>query len=291
MKAILLAGGTGSRLFPVTLGVSKQLLPIYNKPMIYYTLSAQLLAGIRDILIISTPEDIGAYKRLLGDGNQWGIQLSYTIQQQPRGLAEAFLLGEDFIGQDAVCLVLGDNVFYGDGFQALLKSAIERTQSTQTATVFGYSVKNPQRYGVIEFDEEGKALSIEEKPLHPKSDKAVVGLYFYPNSVLEIAKNVTPSARGELEITSVNQAYLEAKNLYVEPLGRGFAWLDTGTHESLLAAGQFIETIEKRQGLKVGCLEEIAFEKGFITKAQLLTQAHKLQNTTYGDYLLKRYAK
>ena len=291
MKAILLAGGTGSRLFPVTLGVSKQLLPIYDKPMIYYPLSTLLLAGIRDILIISTPEDIGAYKRLLGDGNQWGIQLSYTMQQQPRGLAEAFLLGEDFIGQDAVCLVLGDNVFYGDGFQALLKSAIERTQSTQTATVFGYSVKNPQRYGVIEFDEAGKALSIEEKPLEPKSDKAVVGLYFYPNSVLEIAKNVTPSARGELEITSVNQAYLEAKNLYVEPLGRGFAWLDTGTHESLLAAGQFIETIEKRQGLKVGCLEEIAFEKGFITKAQLLTQAHKLQNTTYGDYLLKRYSK
>jgi len=291
MKAILLAGGTGSRLFPVTLGVSKQLLPIYDKPMIYYPLSTLLLAGIRDILIISTPEDIYTYKRLLGDGNQWGIQLSYTIQQQPRGLAEAFLLGEDFIGQDAVCLVLGDNVFYGDGFQALLKSAIERTQSTQTATVFGYSVKNPQRYGVIEFDEAGKALSIEEKPLEPKSDKAVVGLYFYPNSVLEIAKNVTPSARGELEITSVNQAYLEAKNLYVEPLGRGFAWLDTGTHESLLAAGQFIETIEKRQGLKVGCLEEIAFEKGFITKAQLLTQAHKLQNTTYGDYLLERYAK
>ena len=291
MKAILLAGGTGSRLFPVTLGVSKQLLPIYDKPMIYYPLSTLLLAGIRDILIISTPEDIYTYKRLLGDGNQWGIQLSYTIQQQPRGLAEAFLLGEDFIGQDAVCLVLGDNVFYGDGFQALLKSAIERTQSTQTATVFGYSVKNPQRYGVIEFDEQGKALSIEEKPLHPKSDKAVVGLYFYPNSVLEIAKNVKPSARGELEITSVNQAYLEAKNLYVEPLGRGFAWLDTGTHESLLAAGQFIETIEKRQGLKVGCLEEIAFEKGFITKAQLLTQAHKLQNTTYGDYLLERYAK
>ena len=291
MKAILLAGGTGSRLFPVTLGVSKQLLPIYDKPMIYYPLSTLLLAGIRDILIISTPEDIGAYKRLLGDGNQWGIQLSYTIQQQPRGLAEAFLLGEDFIGQDAVCLVLGDNVFYGDGFQALLKSAIERTQTTQTATVFGYSVKNPQRYGVIEFDEAGKALSIEEKPLEPKSDKAVVGLYFYPNSVLEIAKNVKPSARGELEITSVNQAYLEAKNLYVEPLGRGFAWLDTGTHESLLAAGQFIETIEKRQGLKVGCLEEIAFEKGFITKAQLLTQAHKLQNTTYGDYLLERFAK
>ena len=259
--------------------------------MIYYPLSTLLLAGIRDILIISTPEDIGAYKRLLGDGNQWGIQLSYTIQQQPRGLAEAFLLGEDFIGQDAVCLVLGDNVFYGDGFQALLKSAIERTQSTQTATVFSYSVKNPQRYGVIEFDEQCKALSIEEKPLEPKSDKAVVGLYFYPNSVLEIAKNVTPSARGELEITSVNQAYLEAKNLYVEPLSRGFAWLDTGTHESLLAAGQFIETIEKRQGLKVGCLEEIAFEKGFITKAQLLTQAHKLQNTTYGDYLLERYTK
>lgn len=291
MKAILLAGGTGSRLFPVTLGVSKQLLPIYDKPMIYYPLSTLLLADIREILIISTPDDIGAYERLLGDGSQWGIKLEYKIQEQPRGLAEAFLLGEDFIGDDPVCLILGDNIFYGDGLQTLLKKAKKRTESSHLATVFGYSVKNPQRYGVIEFDENGKALSIEEKPVQPKSNKAVVGLYFYPNSVLEIAKKVTPSARGELEITSVNQAYLEAENLYVETLSRGFAWLDTGTHESLLAAGQFIETIEKRQGLKVGCLEEIAFEKGFITKAQLFAQAEKLQNTSYGDYLVERYAK
>ena len=292
MKAILLAGGTGSRLFPVTLGVSKQLLPVYDKPMIYYPLSTLLLAGIQEILIISTPEDIDAYKRLLGNGSQWGVQLSYAIQQQARGLAEAFIVGEEFIGEDAICLILGDNIFYGDdGFQALLSSAIERTESTDQATVFGYCVKNPQRYGVIEFDSTGKALSIEEKPQHPKSNKAVVGLYFYPNSVLEIAKNVKPSARGELEITSINQAFLEGDKLHVESLGRGFAWLDTGTHESLLAAGQFIETIENRQGLKVGCLEETAFEKGFITKAQLLTQAHKLQNTTYGDYLLERFAK
>lgn len=290
MKAILLAGGTGSRLFPVTFGVSKQLLPIYDKPMIYYPLSTLLLADIREILIISTPEDIGAYERLLGDGSQWGIKLEYKIQEQPRGLAEAFLLGEDFIGDDPVCLILGDNIFYGDGLQTLLKKANKRTESSHLATVFGYSVKNPQRYGVIEFDAQGKALSIEEKPTQPKSNKAVVGLYFYPNSVLEIAKKITPSARGELEITSVNQAYLEAENLHVETLGRGFAWLDTGTHESLLAAGQFIETIEKRQGLKVGCLEEIAFEKGFITKAQLIAQAEKLQNTSYGDYLVERYA-
>lgn len=289
MKAILLAGGTGSRLFPVTLGVSKQLLPIYDKPMIYYPLSTLLLADIREILIISTPDDIGAYERLLGDGSQWGIKLEYKIQEQPRGLAEAFLLGEDFIGDDPVCLILGDNIFYGDGLQTLLKKAKKRTESSHLATVFGYSVKNSQRYGVIEFDENGKALSIEEKPVQPKSNKAVVGLYFYPNSVLEIAKKITPSARGELEITSVNQAYLEAENLYVETLSRGFAWLDTGTHESLLAAGQFIETIEKRQGLKVGCLEEIAFEKGFITKAQLIAQAEKLQNTSYGDYLVERY--
>ena len=290
MKAILLAGGTGSRLFPVTFGVSKQLLPIYDKPMIYYPLSTLLLADIREILIISTPEDIGAYERLLGDGSQWGIKLEYKIQEQPRGLAEAFLLGEDFIGDDPVCLILGDNIFYGDGLQTLLKKAKKRTESSHLATVFGYSVKNPQRYGVIEFDAQGKALSIEEKPTQPKSNKAVVGLYFYPNSVLEIAKKITPSARGELEITSVNQAYLEAENLHVETLGRGFAWLDTGTHESLLAAGQFIETIEKRQGLKVGCLEEIAFEKGFITKVQLIAQAEKLQNTSYGDYLMERYA-
>lgn len=290
MKAILLAGGTGSRLFPVTLGVSKQLLPVYDKPMIYYPLSTLLLAGIREILIISTPDDIGAYERLLGDGSQWGIKLEYKIQEQPRGLAEAFLLGEDFIGDDPVCLILGDNIFYGDGLQTLLKKAKKRTESSHLATVFGYTVKDPQRYGVIEFDAQGKALSIEEKPTQPKSNKAVVGLYFYPNSVLEIANKVTPSARGELEITSVNQAYLEAENLHVESLGRGFAWLDTGTHESLLAAGQFIETIETRQGLKVGCLEEIAYEKGYISKEQLQTQAQSLKGTSYGDYLLERYS-
>ncbi|MDC0386127.1 glucose-1-phosphate thymidylyltransferase RfbA [Flavobacteriaceae bacterium] len=290
MKAILLAGGTGSRLFPVTLGVSKQLLPIYDKPMIYYPLSTLLLAGIREILIISTPDDIGAYERLLGDGSQWGIKLEYKIQEQPRGLAEAFLLGDDFIGDDPVCLILGDNIFYGDGLQTLLKKAKKRTESSHLATVFGYTVKDPQRYGVIEFDAQGKALSIEEKPQSPKSNKAVVGLYFYPNSVLEIANKVTPSTRGELEITSVNQAYLEAENLHVEYLGRGFAWLDTGTHESLLAAGQFIQTIETRQGLKVGCLEEIAFEKGYISKEQLQTQAQSLKGTSYGDYLLERYS-
>jgi len=290
MKALLLAGGTGSRLFPVTLGVSKQLLPVYDKPMIYYPLSTLLLAGIREILIISTPDDIGAYERLLGDGSQWGIKLEYKIQEQPRGLAEAFLLGEDFIGDEPVCLILGDNIFYGDGLQTLLKKAKKRTESSHLATVFGYTVKDPQRYGVIEFDAQGKALSIEEKPTQPKSNKAVVGLYFYPNSVLEIANKVTPSARGELEITSVNQAYLEAENLHVESLGRGFAWLDTGTHESLLAAGQFIETIETRQGLKVGCLEEIAYEKGYISKEQLQTQAQSLKGTSYGDYLLERYS-
>ena len=291
MKAIILAGGTGSRLFPVTLGVSKQLLPVYDKPMIYYPLSTLLLAGIKEVLLISTPEDMPAYQRLLGSGEQWGISLSYKIQKQPNGLAEAFILGEVFIGKDPVCLILGDNIFYGDGFQKTLSSAKEKTESSNLATVFGYTVKNPQRYGVIEFDKQGKALSIEEKPCNPKSDQAVVGLYFYPNAVVQIAKEVSPSARGELEITSVNQAFLNAGNLHVEPLGRGFAWLDTGTHESLLTAGQFIETIEKRQGLKVGCLEEIAYEKGFISLEQLRAQAQKLQNTTYGNYLLERFGK
>ena len=291
MKAIVLAGGTGSRLFPVTLGVSKQLLPVYDKPMIYYPLSTLLLAGMKEVLLISTPEDIGCYKRLLGDGSQWGIKISYAIQEKPNGLAEAFLLGEKFIGNDPVCLVLGDNIFYGEGIEILLNKARKRALSSSQATVFGYTVKNPQRYGVIEFDSEGKALSIEEKPKEPKSDKAVVGLYFYPNSVVEIAKKVTPSPRGEVEITSVNQAFLNAGVLHVEQLGRGFAWLDTGTHESLIAAGQFIQTIEKRQGLKVGCLEEIAYEKGLISKKELLKQAQKLQNTTYGDYLSERYSQ
>ncbi len=291
MKAIVLAGGTGSRLFPVTLGVSKQLLPVYDKPMIYYPLSTLLLAGMKEVLLISTPEDIGCYKRLLGDGSQWGIKISYAIQEKPNGLAEAFLLGEKFIGNDPVCLVLGDNIFYGEGLEILLNNARKRAVSSSQATVFGYTVKNPQRYGVIEFDSEGKALSIEEKPKEPKSDKAVVGLYFYPNSVVEIAKKVTPSPRGEVEITSVNQTFLNAGVLHVEQLGRGFAWLDTGTHESLIAAGQFIQTIEKRQGLKVGCLEEIAYENGLITKKELLKQAQKLQNTTYGDYLSEHYSQ
>tara|TARA_E500000178_G_scaffold161800_1_gene161387 strand:+ start:150 stop:1025 length:876 start_codon:yes stop_codon:yes gene_type:complete len=291
MKAIVLAGGTGSRLFPVTLGVSKQLLPVYDKPMIYYQLSTLLLAGMKEVLLISTPEDIGCYKRLLGDGSQWGIKISYAIQEKPNGLAEAFLLGEKFIGNDPVCLVLGDNIFYGEGLEILLNNARKRAVSSSQATVFGYTVKNPQRYGVIEFDSEGKALSIEEKPKEPKSDKAVVGLYFYPNSVVEIAKKVTPSPRGEVEITSVNQAFLNAGVLHVEQLGRGFAWLDTGTHESLIAAGQFIQTIEKRQGLKVGCLEEIAYENGLISKKELLKQAQKLQNTIYGDYLSERYSQ
>ena len=291
MKAIVLAGGTGSRLFPVTLGVSKQLLPVYDKPMIYYPLSTLLLAGMKEVLLISTPEDIGCYKRLLGDGSQWGIKISYAIQEKPNGLAEAFLLGEKFIGNDPVCLVLGDNIFYGEGLEILLNNARKRAVSSSQATVFGYTVKNPQRYGVIEFDSEGKALSIEEKPKEPKSDKAVVGLYFYPNSVVEIAKKVTPSPRGEVEITSVNQTFLNAGVLHVEQLGRGFAWLDTGTHESLIAAGQFIQTIEKRQDLKVGCLEEIAYENGLISKKELLKQAQKLQNTIYGDYLSEHYSQ
>lgn len=291
MKGILLAGGTGSRLFPVTRGVSKQLLPVYDKPMVYYPLSVLLLAGIREVLLISTPEDLVNYERLLGDGSRYGISIQYQAQPQPRGLAEAFLLGEDFIGEDPVCLILGDNIFYGLDFSSQLESVMDRTHKGMLATIFGYTVTDPQRYGVIEFDKQGKALSIEEKPTHPKSNQAVVGLYFYPNSVIEIAKQITPSSRGELEITAVNQHFLEQGILKVEPLGLGFAWLDTGTHESLLEAGQFIETIEKRQGVKVGCLEEVAFEKGFITKAQLLESANQMQGTSYGSYLLNRYGK
>ena len=289
MKAILLAGGTGSRLFPVTMGVSKQLLPVYDKPMVYYPLSVLMEADIREVLIISTPEDIGQYKRLLGDGSQWGISLLYKAQQKPNGLAEAFLLGEEFIGEEAVCLVLGDNIFYGVDFSQKLEAVKQRTSLGLKATIFGYTVNDPQRYGVIEYDDQGNAISIEEKPQVPKSNEAVIGLYFYPNSVIEIAKQVKPSARGELEITAVNQTYLEQGNLQVEILGSGFAWLDTGTHESLLEAGQFIHTIEKRQGLKVGCLEEIAFEKGFITKEQLLEDAEKMKQTEYGGYLMKKY--
>ena len=289
MKALLLAGGTGSRLFPVTLGVSKQLLPVYDKPMVYYPLSVLMLAGIREILLISTPEDIKQYERLLGDGSQWGITILYKIQPEPKGLAEAFLLGEEFIGQDSVCLILGDNIFYGLDFSSQLEAVVERTHMGAQATIFGYSVKDPQRYGVIEFDETGKAISISEKPETPKSDQAVVGLYFYPNEVVAIAKTIQPSARGELEIASVNQHFLKEGKLQVETLDRGFAWLDTGTHESLLEAGQFIETIEKRQGLKIGCLEEVAYEKGYITKAQLLENAQNLQGSSYGDYLISRY--
>ena len=290
MKAILLAGGNGSRLFPVTKAVSKQLLPVYDKPMVYYPLSVLLLAGIQDILIIITPRDISQYQTLLGDGSQWGVSLQYKVQDQPNGLAEAFILGEEFIGNDPVCLILGDNIFYSDGFSSLLKTVVERTTSSQKATIFGYTVNDPQRYGVIEYDHDGNAISIEEKPEHPKSNQAVVGLYFYPNTVVEIAKKITPSARGELEITAVNQYFLDKRGLQVELLGRGFAWLDTGTHESLLKAGQFIHTVEKRQGLKVGCLEEIAYENGFISKDQLLESAEKLKQTEYGAYLIKRYS-
>ncbi|MDG1191507.1 MAG: glucose-1-phosphate thymidylyltransferase RfbA [Flavobacteriaceae bacterium] len=290
MKGIILAGGTGTRLYPVTRGVSKQLVPIYDKPMVYYPLSVVMLAGIREVLVISTPEDIGQYERLLGDGSQWGITFQYKIQTEPKGLAEAFVLGEDFIGEDPVCLILGDNIFYGLDFSEQLETVVERTKLGQKATIFGYTVKDPQRYGVIEFDAQGKALSIEEKPQQPKSNQAVVGLYFYPNEVVSVAKKISPSARGELEITAVNEHFLKAGKLQVETLERGFAWLDTGTHESLLEASQFIETIEKRQGIKIGCLEEVAYQKGYTTKEQLLEQAQKLQGTFYGDYLLERYS-
>ena len=290
MKALLLAGGTGSRLFPVTLGVSKQLLPVYDKPMVYYPLSVLLLAGIREVLVISTPEDIEQYERLLGDGSQWGITLLYKVQEKPNGLAAAFTLGEEFIGNDPVCLILGDNIFYGLDFSTQLEAVVERTRMGSKATIFGYTVKDPQLYGVIEYDTEGEVISIEEKPEKPKSQQAVVGLYFYPNEVVAIAKGIQPSARGELEITAVNQAFLDRQQLQIENLGRGFAWLDTGTHESLLEASQFIETLEKRQGLKIGCLEEVAYQKGFITKEQLVQQAKRLEGTPYGDYLLARYA-
>ena len=288
MKGILLAGGAGTRLHPVTKGVSKQLLPVYDKPMVYYPLSVLMSAGINKVLIITTPTDMPAYQRLLGDGSTLGIQIQYAEQKAPNGLAEAFLIGAKFIGQDPICLVLGDNIFYGEGLNDLMQEAVNQSRM---ATVFGYTVKDPQRYGVIEFDQTGKALSIEEKPQHPKSDKAVVGLYFYPNEVVEIAKNVKPSARGELEITAVNQAFLKSGKLQVKIFARGFAWLDTGTHESLIEAGQFIHTVEKRQGLKVACLEEIAFEKGWISHDQLLTLARDLSQTEYGQYLLDRYQK
>jgi glucose-1-phosphate thymidylyltransferase len=291
MKAILLAGGNGSRLFPVTLGVSKQLLPVYDKPMVYYPLSVLLLAGIREILLISTPEDIEQYKRLLEDGSQFGVAISYKIQEKPNGLAAAFILGEEFIDQAPVCLILGDNIFYGLNFSKQLEGIIERTKLDKKATIFGYSVNDPERYGVIEFNENGNALSIEEKPRHPKSNQAVVGLYFYPNSVIQVAKQIQPSDRGELEITSLNNYYLIQGTLKVEKLGQGFTWLDTGTHESLLEASQFIETIEKRQGVKIGCLEEIAFKKELISKKQLLKSANQMKDSSYGQYLIKKYSR
>lgn len=285
MKGIVLAGGSGTRLYPITKGVSKQLLPIYDKPMIYYPISVLMLAGIRDILIISTPHDLPHFERLLGTGEELGIKFSYAEQPSPDGLAQAFIIGEEFIGNDDVCLVLGDNIFYGHGFSELLNRSIKNVEEDQRATVFGYWVKDPERYGVAEFDQEGNVFTIEEKPNNPKSNYAVVGLYFYTNEVVEIAKNIKPSARGELEITTVNQEYLKRKRLKVELMGRGFAWLDTGTHESLLEASSYVETIEKRQGLKIACLEEIAYTKGFISKSQLLKLAKMLEKSYYGRYL------
>lgn len=286
MKGIVLAGGSGTRLYPITLGVSKQLLPIYDKPMIYYPISVLMLAGIRDILIITTPEDLSSFQRLLGDGSKFGVNFSYAVQPRPEGLAQAFIIGEEFIGDDSVCLVLGDNIFWGQGFSPKLKNAVDNANNGKGATIFGYQVQDPQRFGVVEFDHKMKAISIKEKPVNPRSNYAVTGLYFYDNHVINIAKQVTPSERGELEISSINEMYLQKEKLQVEILGRGFAWLDTGTHESLLEAAQFVETIERRQGFKVACLEEIAFHNGWLDHDYLLQLATSMSKNSYGKYLL-----
>ena len=287
MKGIILAGGSGTRLYPLTKAISKQIMPVYDKPMIYYPLSTLMLAGIREVLIISTPRDVVVFEDLLGDGSQLGMDIQYAIQEQPNGLAEAFIIGADFIGKDAVALVLGDNIFYGQSFSQVLRRAADRTENEPGATIFGYYVRDPREYGVVEFDENGKAISIEEKPENPKSNYAVPGLYFYDNSVVEIAKTIKPSARGELEITAVNNAYLERGDLHVETLGRGFAWLDTGNHDMLLAAADFVSAFQKRQGLYISCIEEIAYKRGFIDKEQLVKLAQPLLKTDYGKYLME----
>lgn len=287
MKGIVLAGGSGTRLYPITKGVSKQLIPIFDKPMVYYPISVLMLAGIRDILIISTPQDLPGFKRLLGDGSDFGVNFSYAEQPSPDGLAQAFIIGEEFIGDDSVCLVLGDNIFHGSGFSAMLQAAVETAENDAKATVFGYRVNDPERYGVVEFAEDGSCKSIEEKPEHPKSNYAVVGLYFYPNKVVDVAKHIKPSKRGELEITTVNQQFLDDKELMVQTLGIGFAWLDTGTHDSLSEASTYIEVLEKRTGLKVACLEGIALKKGWITPERLLELAEPMKKNQYGQYLIK----
>lgn len=291
MKGIVLAGGSGTRLYPITKGISKQIIPIFDKPMIYYPISALMLAGIKDILVISTPDDLPGFRRLLGDGSDYGVRFEYAEQPSPDGLAQAFIIGEKFIGNDAVCLVLGDNIFYGHGFSAMLRNAVEDAEKNNLATVFGYWVNDPERYGVAEFDAEGKVISIEEKPRNPKSNYAVVGLYFYPNKVVEVAKTIKPSARGELEITSVNQLFLEAEALKVQRFGRGFAWLDTGTFDSLSEASTFIEVLEKRQGLKISCLEEIAWRNGWISDMQLERLAQAMSKNEYGQYLMRLLRK